>query len=343
LPRHLRVGEVRVLVLGGTVFVGRHVVEAALRSGHEVTLFNRGRSRPGLWPDVTELHGDRDGDLAPLRGGSWDVAVDISGYVPHVVALSAELLAERTDHYTFVSSVSVYPEHSSPPIDETSPTSSLPEGATEEVTESTYGPLKVLCEQAVFEAMPGRALAVRPGLVAGPHDPTDRFTYWPRRVAEGGIVLAPGRPQRTVQLIDARDLGEWIVAAAEARLTGIFNATGPAQPLTMGELLERCNAVGGHVARFEWIADHQLLQAGVEPWSEMPLWIPESHPESALEKVDSSKARARGLQSRRLEETIADTLEWDRERPSSERGRAGLSPARERELLERFGVSRGHP
>ncbi len=217
----------RILILGGTVFVGRHLVEAALARGHEVTLFNRGQHGPDLYPGVEKLRGDRDGGLDALRGRRWDAAIDTCGYVPRIVRASATLLANAVDHYTFISSVSVYPEAHTRHLDEDSPVGALDDESVEDVTPETYGPLKALCEQAAEGAMSGRALTIRPGLIVGPHDPTDRFTYWPRRVAQGGEVLAPGRPERPVQIIDARDLAAWTLQLVASGARGVYNATGP--------------------------------------------------------------------------------------------------------------------
>ena len=200
-----------VLIMGGTGFLGRHLVEAALGEGHRVTLFNRGSSAPDLFPDVETIKGDRELDLSALSGRRWDAAIDTCGYVPRVVRASARLLADAVDHYTFVSSISVYPDAMEPGSDEDAPVQELLDPTVEEVTAKTYGGLKAICEQAAEEEMPGRVLNVRPGLISGPHDPTDRFTYWPRRISAGGEVLAPDSPERQVQFIDVRDLAAWIV------------------------------------------------------------------------------------------------------------------------------------
>src|SRR5215217_7189292 len=188
-----------LLILGGTGFLGRHLVEAALGDGHRPTLFNRGLHEPRLFPEVEKIEGDREGDLAPLLGRRFDAVIDTCGYVPRVVGASAGLLADAVDHYTFVSSISVYSDDIAPGADEEAPVRELPDPTVEEVTGETYGGLKALCEQAAEEEMPGRVMNVRPGLISGPHDPTDRFTYWPRRISAGGEVLAPGRKERPVQ------------------------------------------------------------------------------------------------------------------------------------------------
>jgi len=328
----------KLLILGGTIFLGRHLVDAALAAGHQVTLFSRGLHGAQLFPQVEKLRGDRDGGLAALAGRRWDVVIDTCGYVPRLVRASAELLAGSVDHYTFISSISVYRDLDQALVDESSPVGALADESVEEITGESYGPLKALCEQAAEAAMPGRVLHVRPGLIVGPHDPTDRFTYWPWRVAQGGGVLAPGRSERRVELIDGRDLANWIVRMVEARRTGVYNATGPAQELTMGDLLETCRqATGGH-ATFTWADEAFLLANGVAPWSELPLWLQEA--DNGVMAVDIQRAIAAGLAFRPLVETVQDTLAWLRADRVSAVGdlsgvqlRAGMAPAREAELL----------
>jgi 2'-hydroxyisoflavone reductase len=324
-----------LLILGGTVFLGRHLVEAALARGHAVTLFNRGQHNPDLFPEVERLRGDRDGDLQALEGRRWDAVVDTCGYVPRVVRASAEMLAPNVDHYTFISSISVYADTSKPGIDEQAPVGTLDDPTTEEVTGESYGPLKALCEQAAEVTMPGRVLNIRPGLIVGPHDPTDRFTYWVRRVAEGGEVLAPGDPDAPVQVIDARDLAGWTIRMIEQRQTGVFNATGPAERLRMADLLTTCRQVSRSDATFVWLDDAFLLEAGAGPWIEVPLWIPATDGQSdGLLDIDIAKARAAGLTFRDIADTVRDTLAWDRTRPADTERRAGLAPERERALLQ---------
>jgi 2'-hydroxyisoflavone reductase len=322
----------RLLVLGGTVFLGRHVVAAALRRGHEVTLFNRGRHGPELFPDTEKLRGDRDGDLTALRGRRWDAVIDTSGHTPRAVRASAELLAAAVEQYTFISSFAVYADFpraagldGSAPV--VTPAGPVPAGVSPE----TIGPLKALCERALEPALVDRALVVRAGLLIGPHDPTDRFTYWPQRFAWGGEVLAPGAPELRVQLIDARDLAEWVVAAAESRRVGVYNATGPARPLTMAQLLEACRAESGSDARFTWVDDRFLLAAGLRPRMELPLWMPGDH---GAGTVDCRRAIAAGLAFRPLAATVRDTLDWDSARPAAAPRRAGITRERERQLLE---------
>lgn len=322
----------RVLIFGGTLFLGRHLVEAALDRGDEVTLFNRGRTNPELFRDVRRLRGDRGrGDLDALSGGEWDAVVDTSARLPRWVRDSAELLAPSAAHYTFVSSGSVYRDTGAPGIAEDVPVLTLPDETAEETAgDEAYGALKALCEGATEERMPGRVLSVRAGLIVGAHDPTGRFTYWAHRVARGGNVLAPEPRGQPVQLVHARDLADWILSAADRGVTGVFNATGPERPLTMAGLLEECRATTGGRARLVWIDERVLVERGVEAWSDLPLWLaPSEHPELAgFLTVDVSKALAAGLRFRPLAETIRDTLANARTTED-----AGLSPERERELL----------
>jgi len=329
---------VKLLILGGTVFLGRHLVDAALAQGHEVTLFNRGRHNPELFPEVEKLHGDRDGGLDALKGRRWDAAIDTCGYVPRVVRASAELLADAVGHYTFVSTVSVYADFSRAAIRESDPVGTLEDQTVEEVTGETYGPLKALCEAAAESAMPSRVLNVRPGLIVGPHDPSNRFTYWPHRLAGGGEVLAPGDPDALVQIIDVRDLAEWIVRMIERNQTGVYNATGPDYPLSMGRLLDECRTVSGSNARFTWASDAFLLEHGVRPYTEMPLWIPHEPDAVGHSRIDCSKAIAAGLSFRPLAKTVWETLVWDAPQPPGAQRANGLAPERERELLAQWHV-----
>jgi 2'-hydroxyisoflavone reductase len=291
----------QLLVLGGTKFLGRHVVDAALARGDEVTIFTRGQTNPDLFPEVEHLTGDRDGGLDALAGRSWDGVVDTSGYVPRVVRQSAELLRGAVGRYVFVSSVSVYADPSVP-LRESSPLGELEDPFTEEVMEH-YGALKAACEWVIDEVYGERGTNVRAGLIVGPYDPTDRFTYWPRRLAEGGDVLAPGRPDRPVQVIDARDLAAFLLVLAERGPGGAVNATG--EEIPFGELLAR---IGGD-GTLHWVDDQQVLDAGVEPWMELPLWLPGDE-YAGMMRADISRARAAGLSFRPLEETARDTLAW---------------------------------
>ena len=318
----------KLLVLGGTKFLGRGVVDAALAGGHEVTLFNRGKTNPGLYPEAEPLHGDLAENLDALRGRAWDAVVDLDPtQLPRHTRSRAELLAESVGHYVFVSTISVYAD-ASKPLDESSPLLEPPDPEPDAFDAELYGNLKVGSERAVQDVFGERCAIVRPGLIAGPYDPTDRFTYWPRRLAEGGDVLAPGDPAQPVQLIDARDLGDFLVRVAERRIAGVFNATGPAEPLTLGETLERIAPPGTSLV---WVDDETLLEAGVGPWMELPLWLPGDEYAGML-AADVSRAVAAGLVFRPLEDTARDTLAWSREAGEQ---RPTLTRTRERELLAR--------
>lgn len=320
----------RVLVLGGTVFLGRHVVEQALERGHAVTLVNRGRTGPDLYPDAEHLRGDRDGDLSVLAGGTWDAAVDTSARLPRWVRSAGEILSAAVEHYTFVSSISVYAEPMAVGTDETAPVIELVDESVEEVTNETYGGLKVLCERAAADAFHGRALVVRAGLLVGPYDDTGRFTYWVHRVARGGDVLVPEPRDQPVQLVDARDLAAWILDMAETGSTGTFNATGPAEPLTMAGLVHEIAAATGSNAHLVWVPEDFLAEHGVEMWSDLPLWLaPKRHPElDGFLAVDVGRALAAELRFRPLAETIRDTLAG-----AATTADAGLAAEREHALL----------
>jgi len=323
----------KILILGGTIFLGRAIVEAALAKRHTLTLFNRGLSNPDRFPEAEKLIGDRKISLEALGGRNWDAVIDTCGYVPRLVRQSAEFLSEAVSHYTFISTCSVYADTSQSGIDENATVGKLAED-TEEVNGETYGPLKALCERAVEEVLPDRALVLRPGLIVGPFDPTDRFTYWPHRVAQGGEVLAPGRPGRAVQYIDVRDLAEWIIRMVEARQAGVYNALGPASPMEMGDLLESCKNVAGSDARFTWIDEQFLKDQQAGEWIEIPLWIAESDlANRGFFAFSIEKALAAGLTFRPLADTIRAILEWDATREESRVWQAGLTHQREEELV----------
>lgn len=322
----------RLLILGGTVFLGRHLVEAAQARGHEVTLFNRGEHNPDLFPELEKLRGDRKSDLSALEGRHWDAAIDPSGYVPRVVRASAELLANAVDHYTFISSLSVYADNHLHGVDENGRVATIEDETAEEITGESYGALKALSEQAAEAAMPGRVLNLRPGLIVGRYDPTDRFTYWPYRVSLGGETLAPERPDYTVQVIDARDLAEWNIRMVETGKTGVYNATGPDYQLNLGGLLDTAKAVSSSDAFFTWVSPDFLAEHKVEPWSEMPLWIP-GEEYAGFHTISVQKAIDDGLTFRPLTDTIADTLAWLATRPDDYQWKAGISREREAELL----------
>jgi 2'-hydroxyisoflavone reductase len=322
----------KLLLLGGTVFLGRHIVETALARGHEVTLFNRGQHNPDLFPGVEKLRGDRNGDLVALAGRQWDAAIDTCGFVPRAVRASARALANSVKHYTFISSISVFVDFSVEGIDESSPLARLEDESVEEVTNETYGALKALCEQAAEEVMPGRVLVVRPGLIVGPDDPTDRFTYWPHRMAQGGEMLVPGRPKQQTQFIDVRDLAGWIVRMVEEGKTGVYNATGPDYPLSMRQFLEECQSVSGSDTRFTWV-DEAFLGDILEEVNFQP-WVPDEY--VGMRDVNCNKAFAAGLTFRPLADTARDTLAWKANISIKDEMRSGLKPKQEQELLQKW-------
>lgn len=324
-----------LLILGGTVFLGRHITEAAVAAGHTVTLFNRGQSGADIFPQLETLIGDRDkGDLSALDGRTWDAVIDTCAYVPRVARDSATKLADTVAHYTFVSTCSVYADLITTGQDETAPVIELEDPTVENVTGETYGGLKVLCERAVTETLPDRTLIIRPGLIVGPHDRSDRFTYWPVRVADGGEVLAPGRPERPVQYIDVRDLAAWTVRMVEQKATGVYNTIGPEPETTMGATLESCRRICGSNAAFTWVDEAFLLENEVGAYVEMPLWVPEEY--RAFDAFSADKAVAAGLTYRPIDDTIRATLTWQATRPADYQWRAGLTRERERELLTKW-------
>ena len=315
-----------------------------------MTLLNRGRTRPELFPEAERLVGDRDGDLSALAGRSFDAAFDFSAYFPRQVEETASRLAGAVRHYTFLSSCSVYADHSTPGTDESAPVAELSEPGSENL-ERDYGALKALCEETAERLLPGHVLSVRAGLIVGPHDPTNRFTYWVTRLAEGGRVLAPEPRGQPVQLVDARDLAAWMLSMAETGETGVYNATGPAEELTIGATLETIRAAVGSDAELVWAGERFLVDAGVEPWSDLPLWLaPGADPSFAgFLAVDAGRAIATGLRFRPLADTARDTLAWARsgeaagEKFGVQQAPAGLDGARERELLEGLRSARVPP
>jgi 2'-hydroxyisoflavone reductase len=341
----------KLLILGGTRFVGRHLVEAALARNHEITLFNRGKHLAAALSGVETIYGDRNSDLAKLQTRRWDAVIDTCGYLPRTVRASAEILSHSVDAYVFISSLSVYADVSRSGIDETAPLAALTSEQLEKANEvdssgqvsavtygEMYGGLKALCEQAVEEVLPNRVLVIRPGLIVGPYDYTDRFTYWVMRVARGREVLAPGRPNRNLQFIDVRDLAEWIVRMIERKETGVYNASGVPHILTMESVLEECKRVSDSDASFTWVNDDFLLQEKVGAWGEMPLWIPEEAAQDlkGFMFINCKRAVDSGLSFRPLKETIEDTLAWyETDRPNEEL-KAGLDPDKEQSLLSKW-------
>ncbi len=333
--------KLNLLILGGTGFLGPAIVESAMARGHTMTIFNRGKTRPDIFPDVPRLRGNRDPDkddgLTALKGGSWDAVIDTSGYYPRMVRASAQLLADAVQQYVFISSISVYADNSIVGMDESGPIATMEDPTLESMGDQFqyYGSLKALCEQAAEKAMGGRATNIRPGLIVGPRDNVPRFTYWPVRVERGGEVLSPGNPSDAVQYIDVRDLADFVVTCIENRTTGSFNATGPNSPTTIAELLYGCKAVTGGDATFTWVPAEFLVERGVNAWAEMPVWVPPQEGMEGFHTIDSGKAIAAGLRSRPLADTVSATLRWyhawPKDRPFPWRG--SLEAEREAQVL----------
>ena len=320
----------KVLILGGTGFLGPHLVAYATARGHTVTLFNRGKTHPELFADLEKLRGDRDGKLEALQGRAWDAVIDTSGYVPRIVKLSADLLAKQVKQYVFISSISVYPDDVKPGADEKTPVQPLTEPGSEEVRKH-YGALKALCEQAAETAMPGRSTTIRPGLIVGPGDTTDRYTYWPVRIDRGGEAIAPGSGSDPVQYVDVRDLAAFTVHALEEGSFGIYNATGPEKLLSVKEMLETVSKACSQPAKLVWLPKEFLAEQKVEEWSDMPVWAGDN----GISRIDARKAIGRGLRFRPALETARDTLAWWKTLPEARRAklRAGLAPDREQAVL----------
>jgi 2'-hydroxyisoflavone reductase len=334
------VKSLRILILGGTGFTGPYQVRYALSRGHKVTTFNRGKTHPGELPnEVEQLVGDRNGKLDALKDRQWDVAIDNPTTLPAWVRDAAQVLKGKVERYVFVSTISVYAD-TSKGVDETAPLAKYDGSdpfketlvAMKASGYKTYGPLKALSEQEAEKWFSGKTLIVRPGLIVGPRDETDRFTYWPVRVDRGGEVLTPGTPNDPVQLIDARDLAEWTIRMVENRETGIYNATGPAKPLGIGEMLDRIKDALDSKAKFTWAPADFLKAQKIEAWSDMPVWTGD---ESGMARTSISRALAKGLTFRPLADTARDTFAWFKSQSQDRQShlKAGLTPEREAEVL----------
>lgn len=336
----------KVLILGGTRFLGRALVEEALKRGHEITLFNRGTNNE-TFPEVEQLIGNRDSDVSLLENRKWDVVIDTCGFAPHQIKKIAAVLGDNIEHYTYISSISVYKDWIPLNITEDYHLQSMPpDNILKDVEEGTispyeyYGALKVLCEAAAENHWPGRVLHIRAGQLVGPFDYTDRLPYWVHRVALGGNVLVPGRPSRPVQLIDVKDIASWVFNMAENRKAGTFNVTGPDKELTMEELLNTCKVIINSDTDFTWVDEQFVLDHKIQPWTEMPLWIPkhsplegEKEPWTGSFSISIEKAIEAGFSFRPLADTIFDVYQWEKARQDTER-KAGISLEREQELLE---------
>lgn len=347
-PRLLRAEDkpkpLRILILGGTGFTGPFQVRYALGRGHHVTVFNRGKTHKGELPDgVEQLIGDRNGNLETLKGKKWDVVIDNPTMLPAWVRDAAEVLKGNVDRYVFVSTISVFADNSKPGMDENGALLSYEGPDAMKETRATveasgfklYGPLKALSEKEAEKHFPGKTLVIRPGLIVGPGDESDRFTYWPVRIERGGEVLAPGNPSDPVQIIDARDLAEWTIRMVENAETGIFNATGPAPMLSTGQMLDGIKAALKSNATFTWASADFLAKKKVEPWSDMPVWIPPAGEMAGFSKISTKRALDKGLTFRPVGDTARDTLAWFAKLPPERQGKlkAGLAPERETALL----------
>ena len=327
----------RILILGGTGFIGPHQIRYAIDRGHKVSMFNRGKTNPGLFPGVEHLQGDRNANIDALLGREWDAVIDNPATLPRWVRESAQLLREKAGQYVFISTLSVYRDHSRPGMDESDPVAVLDDPTVETISGETYGGLQAAAEEEARKAFGTRATIVRPGLIVGPGDNTDRFTYWPVRIARGGEVLAPGDPLNPVQIIDARDLGEWTIRLVEQKTFGTFNAIGPAGELTMSEMLGGIRAVvsGSVPVDLTWVPVNFLEAQKVAPWSDMPAWIPAAGEYAGFGRRSNAKAIAAGLTFRPLADTARATLEYHESRSEDRKAkmRAGIAADREQQVL----------
>ena len=345
----------KILILGGTGFTGPFQVKYALDRGHKVTVFNRGKTHPGELPKAVEqLIGDRNGQLDALKGRKWDVCIDIPTTLPVWVRDAAQILQGNVDRYVFISTISVYSDVSKPNSDESAPLQKYTGADAMKETLATlnasnyalYGPLKALSEVEAEKWFPGKALIVRPGLIVGPGDPSDRFTYWPVRVEKGGEVLAPGKPTDPVQFIDARDLAEWIIRMAERGTVGTFNATGPKTKLGVGEMLNGIKQATKSNATFTWADAQFLSEQKVRPWSDMPVWIPPRGEDGGgLTSISIKRALDQGLTFRTLADTTRATLDWFKTLPADRQAKlhAGITAEREAQVLAAWHAKQGNP
>jgi 2'-hydroxyisoflavone reductase len=332
---------VNILIIGGTAFLGRHLVDAALLKGHTVTLFNRGKTNPNIFTQIEKLIGDRNKDLSILKERKWDVVIDTCGFFPSQVRKSSLALKDSVNRYIFISTMSVYKilnkVSTSQATDESSETSKLKAGQDAEVDDvATYGARKKLCEEAVDEILPGKTLHLRPCVIVGPYDTTWRFPYWVERISRGGNVLAPGDPKGPVRFIDGRDLAEWTLDLAQKGATGIFNALGPDPKITFGQFLEGCRTTLNESCRLHWASEEFLTQNQVQQWKDLPLWVTREN--LAIHEFSDVKARKLGLRSRDFRKTISETLDWIKRNHLKSSPDYGLNPHREAELLGRLSL-----
>lgn len=338
----------KILIIGGTKFLGRFLVEEGLKRNHEITLFNRGNNKEEFL-HVEQIHGNRNTDIDLLKKRKWDAVIDTCGYLPQSVEKSVNALSENIGQYVFVSTISVYKDFSKKDFNEDAEILSMTREEADVLTKdnesaimSHYGELKALCEKELLKTITNKSLIIRPGLIVGPYDGSDRFTYWVNRVNEGGEVLSPGNPDRMVQFIDVRDLAKWTIHMVEKKGVGVFNATGIDKELTMSSLLHAIRRGVGSDAEFVWADDEFLLENGAGPWMELPLWIPEENPlsdgknMSGMLATNTDRALSHGLTFRSVEETAVDTLNWYQKNNSGQNMKAGMSKEKERLLLEKW-------
>jgi 2'-hydroxyisoflavone reductase len=333
--------KLKVLVLGGTGISGPHLVRELNERGHQVTLFNRGKRNPGLFPNVETLIGDRNGPLDVLKGRDWDVVVDNSGYFPRQVQQSTQLLKGHAGHYIYVSSISAYADLTPPGVDENYKLAELKDPDATEITNDNYGGLKAACERIVEQTFGEHQTVVRPSYIVGPGDSSDRFTYWPVRVARGGEMLAPGTALDPIQFIDSRDMADFMRMCVERGISGRYNLCNPPGAVTMGDLLETSKRVSKSNATFAWASQEFLDQNKALESGEIPIWAPTSGKEAGAALVNSIRAVSQGLRFRDLETTVRDTLAWHEQRPAEQKAklRAGLTAEREAELLKKLKAS----
>lgn len=326
----------KILILGGTGFIGPHQVETALGRGHEVTIFNRGKTAPNMFPQIENLLGDRNDNLEALKGRKWDAVIDNSGFLPRWVRQSAELLQGNVGHYLFMSSLSIYVDNTVIGQTEDGKLQKLDDPTTEDASAKNYGGMKALSEEYVQASFPTSNTLLRTGLVVGPGDPTGRFTYWPVRLYRGGETLAPGTPGDPIQCIDVRDLARWTIRAIENSHYGPYNLTGPYHQLTMGQFLDITANTINSTSTLTWVPADFLLANGVTPWTELPLWVPPNSGMEGFVQVDISRAVEAGLTFRPMSETVQDSLAWYRTVDGDTPLSAGLTPEREAELLKKW-------
>ena len=300
----------KLLIIGGTKFLGKHIVLSALKNNHEVTLFHRGETNPEMFSECEKIFGDRNCDIEKLQNRKWDAVIDTSAYYPKQISKLMKIISENTNHYTLISSVSVYDNFSEENIEEDYPVGKIENELTEEITGETYGPLKALCEKVVQNQMEKNSLIVRPGLIVGPDDPTDRFTYWPIMFSQADELLMTNRVDDLMQFIDVRDLAEWIVHAIENNITGIFNVTGPKKPLSVGTFLDICKTTFNFDGKLHLADDEFLIENDISPWTDLPVWVPEEGESIGYSKISIQKALDNGLKFRPLEETLLSITEW---------------------------------